>query len=38
VAANRILNGEDVQPIEGEHPIYIEIMRDLGKEPSRPMF
>jgi hypothetical protein len=37
VAANRILSGEDVQPIEGEHPIYLEIMRDLGKEPSRPM-
>lgn len=38
VAANRILSGEDVAPIEGEHPIYMEIMRDLGKEPNRPAF
>lgn len=38
VTANRILKGEDVQPIEGEHPIYIEIMRDLGKESNRPTF
>ena len=37
VAANRILKGEDVAPVEGEHPIYIEIMRDLGKEPNRPL-
>ncbi|MDA0710504.1 MAG: hypothetical protein O3B73_09900 [bacterium] len=38
LAANRILEGEDVQPLEGEHPIYIEIMRDLGREPGRPLF
>lgn len=38
VAANRILKGEQVNPVEGEHPIYIEIMRDLGKEPNNPVF
>ena len=32
IAANRLINGEDVQPVQGEHPIYIEIMRDLGRE------
>ena len=32
IAANRMVNGEDVQPVQGEHPIYLEIMRDLGRE------
>lgn len=32
IAANRLVNGEDVQPVQGEHPIYMEIMRDLGRE------
>ena len=32
IAANRMVNGEDVQPVQGEHPIYMEIMRDLGRE------
>ena len=32
IAANRMVNGEDVQPVQGEHPIYAEIMRDLGRE------
>ena len=32
IAANRLVNGEDVQPVQGEHPIYLEIMRDLGRE------
>ncbi len=35
--ANRILKGEKTEPVQGEHPIYIEIMRDLGKEPVRPV-
>ena len=32
IAANRLVNGEDVQPVQGEHPIYMEIMRDLGRK------
>lgn len=32
IAANRLVDGEDVQPVQGEHPIYMEIMRDLGRE------
>ena len=35
--AFRALEGEKAQPVEGEHPIYIEIMRDLGVEPERPV-
>ena len=38
MTANRILNGTDEKPIQGEHPIYMEIMRDLGQEPVRPEF
>ena len=38
VTANRILSGDHAKPVEGEHPIYMEIMRDLGQEPSRPEF
>lgn len=34
IAANRMVKGEDVQPVQGEHPIYLEIMRDLGRECS----
>jgi hypothetical protein len=35
--AYRILDGEKLQPTEGDHPIYSEIMRDLGMEPPRPV-
>ena len=28
--ANRVFSGEDVTPLEGEHPIYQEIKKDLG--------
>ena len=38
LTANHILNGADEKPIQGEHPIYMEIMRDLGQEPVRPEF
>jgi MoxR-like ATPase len=38
ITANRIVKGADTQPVQGEHPIYIEIMRDLGIEPTRPEF
>jgi len=38
VTANRILSGDDATPVQGEHPIYMEIMRDLGQEPARPEF
>ena len=38
MTANHILNGADEKPIQGEHPIYMEIMRDLGQEPVRPEF
>lgn len=34
----RIFEGEKAEPLEGEHPIYAEIMRDLGIEPARPAF
>jgi len=27
-----ILAGEDLQPLEGDHPIFVEIKRDLGGE------
>ncbi|MBW2058267.1 MAG: hypothetical protein JRH07_10950 [Deltaproteobacteria bacterium] len=30
----RILNGEELEPIEGDHPVYLEIMKDLSMEPS----
>ncbi|HIC90577.1 MAG TPA: hypothetical protein EYP21_00635 [Syntrophaceae bacterium] len=26
----RILNGEDIKPVEGDHPLYAEIRNDLG--------
>ena len=35
--AYRIFDGEKLQPTEGDHPIYSEIMRDLGLEPPRPV-
>jgi MoxR-like ATPase len=35
--AYRIFDGEKLQPTEGDHPIYSEIMRDLGIEPPRPV-
>jgi len=38
VTANQILKGDNAKPVQGEHPIYMEIMRDLGQEPSRPEF
>ena len=38
MTANRIVSGADEKPIQGEHPIYMEIMRDLGQEPVRPEF
>ena len=31
-AAFRISEGEDVDPVEGDHPIYWEIKKDLGQE------
>jgi hypothetical protein len=31
-AASRIVEGEEVDPIEGDHPIYWEIMKDVGRE------
>ncbi len=31
----RAFDGEAVEPLEGEHPIYHEIKKDLGAEPSR---
>jgi hypothetical protein len=30
--AARILAGENLQPLEGDHPIFVEIKRDLGGE------
>ncbi|MBW2064730.1 MAG: AAA family ATPase [Deltaproteobacteria bacterium] len=33
-AACRIAEGEEVDPIQGDHPIYWEIRKDLGKEIS----
>jgi Mg-chelatase subunit ChlI len=30
--AGRILTGEDLKPLEGDHPVYAEIKRDLGSE------
>jgi len=30
--ACRITEGEELEPVEGDHPIYWEIRRDLGKE------
>jgi hypothetical protein len=30
--AARILGGENLQPLEGDHPIFVEIKRDLGGE------
>lgn len=30
--AFRISEGEDLEPVEGDHPIYWEIRKDLGKE------
>jgi len=35
-AANRILGGERAEAVTGDHPIYADIMRDLGVEPARP--
>ena len=35
--ACRIFNGENLKPTEGDHPIYSEIMRDLGVETPRPV-
>ena len=35
--AFQVYEGKEVAPVEGEHPIYIEIMRDLGVEPERPV-
>ncbi len=34
--AYRIFQGEKADPTRGDHPIYSEIMRDLGMEPERP--
>lgn len=31
-AASRIMEGETLDPVEGDHPIYWEIRRDLGEE------
>jgi MoxR-like ATPase len=31
-AASRIRDGEELEPAEGDHPIYWEIRRDLGEE------
>jgi len=33
--AFRIANGESVEPVEGDHPLYWEIRRDLGEEATR---
>ena len=33
--ASRIFEGEALTPLEGEHPIYREIARDLGMEDTR---
>ncbi len=30
----RILAGEDLQPVEGDHPVYLEIKKDLNMELS----
>jgi MoxR-like ATPase len=30
--AAHILAGEDLQPLEGDHPLFVEIKRDLGEE------
>lgn len=30
----RILRGEDLEPIEGDHPVYVEIKKDLSMELS----
>jgi hypothetical protein len=28
----RVFNGEAVEPVEGDHPVYFEIKKDLGLE------
>jgi MoxR-like ATPase len=33
--ASRILEGEALTPVDGEHPLYREIFRDLGVEDSK---
>jgi hypothetical protein len=30
--AYRIMEGEDMEPIQGDHPIYWDIRKDLGEE------
>ena len=30
--ASRIIEGEELEPIQGDHPIYLEIRKDLGEE------
>jgi hypothetical protein len=30
----RILGGEDLEPIEGDHPVFVEIKKDLTMEFS----
>jgi hypothetical protein len=30
--ACRIVEGDDLEPIRGDHPLYWEICRDIGKE------
>lgn len=32
ITANRIIEGEKLKPVEGDHPIYWEIRKDLGEE------
>jgi hypothetical protein len=34
----RIYEGEKADPLEGEHPIYLQVMLDLGIEPGRRDF
>lgn len=34
-AASRIFEGEALTPVEGEHPLYREIFRDLGMDDGR---
>lgn len=34
--ACRILEGEEMRPLKGDHPIYWEIMKDLGEEVLEP--
>ena len=33
--ASRVIEGETLEPIQGDHPIYWEIRRDLGEEVAR---